>query len=119
MAKNPLPPEHLPFAGIGRALPAALRTRVFEPAYYDLLAAHLADHSHSDATRTQTVLGFHVFVLWIECLVVGGPMLLWALQRRSRRARLAIGVVVLLIIVLLAIALGSTGRPPDYTPTGP
>lgn len=82
-----------PWFKLGRLLPAVLRHRVFEPAYFDLLA----ESQRPGAGRRR--LGFKVFVLALEAYRVGGPGVLWDVRRTSRTAR------VIFALLLVAFAL--------------
>ncbi len=65
------------WARLGRLLPRRLRSRVFEPAYSDLLA----ERKH----RSGLGFGFRVLALALDSYRVGGPHLVWE-AARSRRA---------------------------------
>jgi len=100
----------LPWLRLGRLLPAPLRTRVFEPAYYDLLAGHAA--ARPGARR----FGVRVLVLALETYRVGAPRLAWDVVRSSRRAWLILGLALAVIVIVLLIKSGTApaGAPYSY-----
>jgi len=99
----------LPWLRLGRLLPAALRTRVFEPAYYDLLAGH--------AGARPGGFGVRVLVLALETYRVGAPRLAWDFVRGSRRAWLLLGLTLLVILAVLLLKGGTAAsNAPNYYP---
>ncbi len=87
------PAPRSPWFKLGRLLPAPLRQRVFEPAYFDLLA------EHQRRGRSHKRFGLKVFVLALDAYRVGGPSLLWDLRGVSRKAQ----VLVLLLVIVVAL----------------
>jgi hypothetical protein len=90
----------------GLILPKTLRERVFEPAYYDLLATlppHTSAASPSVHLRT--------FGLVLDTLRVGSPRLAWHSFRRSRRLQVALGIIVLAVVGYFVAQLGGTYDP--------
>jgi hypothetical protein len=83
-----------PWLRIGRLLPASLRERVFEPAYFDLVAHRCRTNRGFDH------LGLRALMLVLDAYRVGAPSLLWELRHASRRVRLA----VMLVVFVLAVA---------------
>ncbi len=101
-----------PWLKLGRLLPTALRQRVFEPAYFDLLA------EHQRRGRGLKRLGLKVFVLALDVYRVGGPSLLWDLRGASRKTHVFV-VLLIVLVVLTAFMMTnySYGDPIPYTPT--
>ncbi|MFQ5529137.1 MAG: hypothetical protein ACE5FP_02195 [Gemmatimonadota bacterium] len=109
MNRMPSPPDRLPV--LGRMLPRALRERVFEPAYYDLLATHTAGEGGGSP-----LFGLRVFGLALDTLRVGSLRLAWNTFRRSRRLQVAVTVAVVLVVGLLIGTGGSYDGPTPYGP---
>ncbi len=95
------------WARLGRLLPRRLRSRVFEPAYFDLLA----ERKH----RSGLWFGFRVLGLALDSYRVGGPHLVWE-AARSRKARILLGVTVAAIVALLIIFRLAANYPPASMP---
>lgn len=77
-------------------LPRTLRERVFEPAYYDLLATHpLGDGGGSP------LFGLRVLGLALDTLRVGSIRLAWSTFRHSRRLQVAVTVALLVTVGFL------------------
>ena len=72
-----------PLLRLGRLLPASLRERIFEPAYFDLLA----DRQRGGSSNR---FGLRVLLLALETYRVGTPGLVWGLRRASRWVFLAL-----------------------------
>lgn len=104
------PASWSPWFRLGRLLPTALRQRVFEPAYFDLLA------EHQRGGHRPKRLGLKVLVLALDAYRVGGPSLLWDLRRASRKAQV---LVLLLIIVVALTAFMITNQYPNTIPYSP
>lgn len=95
-----------PLPAIGWVLPRTLRERVFEPAYYDLLATLPPDRSaHSPLVQLRT------FGLVLDTLRVGSPRLAWHSFRRSRRMQVALGIILLAVVGYLVSQLGGSYDP--------
>ena len=95
---------------LGRILPKTLRDRVFEPAYYDLLAT-LPPHRSPGSPLTR----LHVFGLALDTLRVGSLRLAWRSFRRSRRVQVALAVILLVVVGYLVSQLGGS-YDPNTTP---
>ena len=115
----PVPPRNYdasasvsPWFRFGRLLPAVLRHRVFEPAYFDLLA------EHQRRGQSHKRLGFKVFGLALEAYRVGGPSLLWDLRRTSRKAPMLVLLLIIVALTALMITNYQYGDTPPYNPSG-
>ncbi len=115
----PVPPRNYdasasvsPWFKFGRLLPTVLRQRVFEPAYFDLLAEH---HRRRSGRKR---LGLQVFVLALDAYRVGGPSLLWDLRRTSRKAPVLVLLLVIVALTALMITNYQYGDTPPYNPSG-
>jgi hypothetical protein len=86
-------PSH-PWLALGRLLPATLRERVFEPAYFDLLASRRG---------ARVPFGLQVFGLVLETCRVGWPAVLLGLWR-APGVRWALVVVGGLVASVFAFA---------------
>jgi hypothetical protein len=98
-----------PLPAIGHVLPRVLRERVFEPAYYDLLATLPPHRSTNSAWMRLRTLG-----LVLDTLRVGSPRLAWHSFRRSRRLQVIIGIILLAMVGYLISQGGSYD--PNTTP---
>ena len=95
---------------MGLMLPRALRERVFEPAYYDLLAT-LPPHT----SAASPLVHLRTVGLVLDTLRVGSPRLAWHSFRRSRRLQVALGIILLAVVGLFLVSqLGSYD--PSATP---
>jgi hypothetical protein len=101
--------ERLP--AFGRILPRKLRERVFEPAYYDLLATHPIT-----AASGSPLFGLRVLGLALDTLRVGSFRLAWATFRRSRRLQVAVTVAVLAAVGFLIRFSGAYAGTTTYGP---
>jgi hypothetical protein len=95
------------WARLGRLLPRGLRARVFEPAYFDLLAERKVGSGLG--------FGFRVLALALDSYRVGGPHLVWE-AARSRKARILLGVTAAAIVALLVIFRLTADYPPAPMP---
>ena len=102
----------LPWFGLGRLLPESLRTRVFAPAYYDLLA------ESRGSTGNPSLLGIKVLGLCLESLRVGVPNLVWQSRRARRNVLLALVVILLIISAVMASTYGYSQSVPYDPPVG-
>lgn len=110
MSQLPKSQERLPL--LGRVLPVALRERVFEPAYYDLLATHAVDFENRSPLFALRVVG-----LALDTVRVGWLRLAWAAFRRSRRLQVAVTVATIAIVGFLISLVGaSNGTTTLYGP---
>jgi len=94
---------------MGMILPRVLRERVFEPAYYDLLAT-LPPHT----SVASPLVHLRAFGLVLDTLRVGSPRLAWHSFRRSRRLQVALGIIVLAVVGYFVSQSGSYD--PSATP---
>ena len=106
------PVSRSPWFRLGRLLPTVLRQRVFEPAYFDLLAEH---HRRGSGRKR---LGLQVFVLALDAYRVGGPSLLWDLRRTSRKAPVLVLLLVIVALTALMITNYQYSDTPPYNPSG-
>lgn len=104
-------PSGNPWLKLGRILPRTLRERVFEPAYFDLLA------ERSRAVRGHRRLGFRVLVLAFEAYRVGAPGLVWSFRRASRKVQFAVMLLVLVLAVTVFMVT-TYEYPPAAMPRG-
>ena len=95
------------WARLGRLLPRRLRSRVFEPAYFDLLA----ERSYGSGLG----FGFRVLGLALDSYRVGGPHLVWE-AARSRKTRILLAVMAAAIVVVLIIFRLAVNYPPASMP---
>ena len=91
---------------LGQVLPRALRERVFEPAYYDLLAT-LPPHRSAASPSVH----LHTVGLVLDTLRVGSPRLAWHSFRRSRRLQVALGIIVLAAVGYFVTQMGGSYDP--------
>lgn len=90
-------------------LPSAVRLRVFEPAYHDMLA------NAAGRQRGRGWLTLRTGLLAIDSFRVALPRLAWTALRTSRRVQIAIAVILLALLGLLIQAgLGGDGPPQRY-----
>ncbi len=98
-----------PWALLGRLLPHSLRTRLFEPAYFDLLA----EYQRHEPKRVR--FGLLVLGLALDSYRVGAPRLAMEVFRsRSRSAWMVATVlgVLALVVALRFIVLAAFGYGP-------
>ena len=91
---------------MGLMLPRALRERVFEPAYYDLLAT-LPSHK----SPASPLVHLRTVGLVLDTLRVGSPRLAWHSFRRSRRLQVALGIILLAVVGLYLVSQGGSYDP--------
>ena len=91
---------------VGLILPRTLRERVFEPAYYDLLAT-LPPHM----SAASPLIHLRAFGLVLDTLRVGSPQLAWHSFRRSRRLQVALGIILLAVVGLYLVSQGGSYDP--------
>lgn len=93
------PPLSGRWFSLGALLPAEVRRRLFEPAYYDLLREHLL--GRGEGARSWP-FGLRALRLWAGSSCHGTVLML---RDRSRRQRLLLGFAVMAVFISLVAAM--------------
>lgn len=92
-------PRPTRWSWLGRLLPRDVRERIFEPAFADLLRAHL-----QSSERAALPFGVRAIAHYVRCLPIALPGLFYARGRVTRLGRVCLAGLsaVALVVVLVA-----------------
>ena len=90
------------FRGFSRILPREFRERVFEPAWADILLEERAEGRRPSVFRAR-------FVLFLECLRLGLPQLVWHRGQPTQLARRGLTAIAVIVALILMMRTGYPG----------